>query len=615
MKKEVILLGFILIFILPFAFAQENITSTSSMKTNAVSCINQKILDKGCSNLGLEDQIFALLSVKQCKSDLISQAQEEGCFGIKSCTIKTTSQAALALSDSGSDAQEYIDWILSKNDTANGIEWLAQIETSGAASCTITDSNSNNYQVSVGEDKKITSTKLSKGCLSVDSTGYWLEVNSKCSNQEFEISCDQDFFTNMLFRKASSQALYVLSDSPETASAGGTTLLNQQEALCFTKGNKCNYEGTLWGVSLLKKLGYDVSSYLPYLMAFQTDNEKYLPESFLYYLTGEPDFAVQLGLKQKANRYWDEAYDRYYDSAVALLNMPDSAERDNAINWLGDVQGGDGCWASGSISKTGFLVYSLWPTASLGGGDETPVEDCVDSGNYCISDIECSDALGDVLEGDCPAFEVCCSVDKLAESCTDMGGEVCDSTQTCNGGYEDTSASDLLSDEICCVYGSCQDSTPQQENTCSQNLGSCRVGSCLDNEEQDYTLDCDFSDEICCTTKEKTGGHWWIWLLIILIILTILAIIFREKLRDFYMQYKSKGFGKPKSPPKGKMIKRNGIPPQRPIPRRPLRKILPPSRAPPRRGPPTIHKPRPPQKAKSTNEIDDVLKKLKEMGK
>ena len=84
--------------------------------------------------------------------------------------------------------------------------------------------------------------------------------------------------------------------------------------------------------------------------------------------------------------------------------------------------------------------------------------------------------------------------------------------------------------------------------------------------------------------------------MLILIILIIVAIIFRDRLRPYYYKLKSK-FGKskpgPKAPPR--FSPRPGAP----------RRILPPS---------SRHSPvrRP---VKRSGEIDDVLKKLKEMGK
>ena len=43
-----------------------------------------------------------------------------------------------------------------------------------------------------------------------------------------------------------------------------------------------------------------------------------------------------------------------------FLPLPQSSDtRNNAINWLMSVQGPDGCWNSGNILDTAFVLYSL----------------------------------------------------------------------------------------------------------------------------------------------------------------------------------------------------------------------------------------------------------------
>jgi len=138
-----------------------------------------------------------------------------------------------------------------------------------------------------------------------------------------------------------------------------------------------------------------------------------------------------------------------------------------------------------------------------------------------------------------------------------------------------------------------------------KNFGTCRDYGCNDGEKE-LTYECDYSSQSCCTPETKNRSLWWVWLLIILIVLTGLAIVFRDKLKDFYMKYKMK---KSKGPPRGPPGRRPRMPPVGMPQRRPgpPRKILP-LRGPPRRRPPAPAQRKP-------KEIDDVLKKLKEMGK
>ena len=126
------------------------------------------------------------------------------------------------------------------------------------------------------------------------------------------------------------------------------------------------------------------------------------------------------------------------------------------------------------------------------------------------------------------------------------------------------------------------------------------------------------------STEKK--NYWWILLLLFLIILVVVGIIFRDKLRMWWMKFKSKfgkGKGKPSSPPLMSPF---------PSSRRRRRRILP-RRTPPanvrRTSPgmperrillPAPEKPKSPSrrplgKSKTQKELDGVLKKLKDMSK
>ena len=596
MKKGVVLFGFfVLIFILPF-ISSLNQTSNS----DAIACINNKVQEKGCSTFGLDSKIFALLSTGQCEADLLAADSNDECFvpvNANSCELKTTSQAVLALDSSGSDTDKYSNWLLAQNKTATGIDWLLQIETPESASCGVKDLAQAQYQVLIDQDKKL-SLSGSANCLSLDSSGYWLKINPQCQNQEFEVSCDKNFQVNLLFKKQLSSTIYVFDESVKSETAGGTDFIKARESLCFKKGNFCDYEGSLWATLILKKLGKDVSSYLPYLIVFEEDNEKFLPESFLYYLTDEEDFKIGLLAKQIGNRYWDEAYDRYYDTALALMGVSSEQTdaKDNAINWLAEVQGDDGCWDSGNVAKTGFLLYSLWPSSfsGTGVGDTDLLDDCESLGNFCISDIECSEAGGDSLSGyNCPGLSVCCTNDKPSQTCSELGGEVCDSSEDCDG-FSEYEASDLLSSESCCV-GTCKVPAIITQSECEQNYGTCKDTSCESGEKEDSGSSCNDISQYCCMQKDGKS-FWWLWTLGILIVLIALAIVFRDKLKDFYDKLTIKK--KPSFPP------RPGIP-QR-MQEIPQRRIIPQQQ-------PQMRRPFPQRERKS--ELDDVLKKLKEMGK
>lgn len=597
MKKEAVFFVLLaLIFILPFASSLNE-----TIENKAYKCIEDQVKTKTCSAFGPEDKIFALLSVKKCQQELLSSAINKQCWGASNtCSIKLTSQAILALSESGADIKNYTAWILSKNISSPELDWLIQIESAEATICDIEDSNSNNYQVSIEQDKKILGISNSQ-CLEIDETGYWIKIKPNCYNQEFDITCDKDFLTSLLFKKKTSSTIHIFK-KVQTSSGGGTNV-EKMSSLCFKEGSSCSYEGTLWASLILKKLKYDISSYLPYLIAFEEDNDKFLPESFLYYLTGQEDFKSDLIFKQKKEKYWEESGDKFYDTAVALLSLSsDEVEaKQNTINWLSDpaVQGSDGCWNSGSVKHTGFLLYSLWPKA-VPGGDGEVSDDCEDAGFFCLSsDTQCSDAGGKELSSySCYGFfDVCCDKDKLSDTCESLDGIVCKSGEDCDG-TEEYGIEGLIPGETCCV-GDCKKSEPPLDDTCTPAGGACRE-TCETNEKEDFNFDCLDILESCCMKKTQ-GTAWWIWLLIILIILIVIAIILRDKLKNFF--YKMKYGGK-----SSKEIPRAGAPPSESF-RRP---VAPPRRILPSQQP--IRRPLPQTRGK-TGELDDVLKKLKEMGK
>ena len=112
-----------------------------------------------------------------------------------------------------------------------------------------------------------------------------------------------------------------------------------------------------------------------------------------------------------------------------------------------------------------------------------------------------------------------------------------------------------------------------------------------------------YSDNYLSNSDSDEGGKAWVWILIILIILVILGIVFKDQLRELMFRMKSGG---KKSPPKGGP-RRPGFP----FPRKPMRS---PGSMPPRRPmPPRKPMPRPANKGK--RELDDVLGKLRDMGK
>ncbi|MFB6246158.1 MAG: hypothetical protein ABEI74_01025 [Candidatus Pacearchaeota archaeon] len=637
-RKRVIVLAcvFLALLVFPVVQAQTNSSnesqsdsssSTSSIDEMARSCIRNKVEKRGCSALGIEDQIFTLASTGLCESNLTNRAVNGECFGTNACNVKHTAQASLALENAGKNVSNYTDWIKGQNKTASEMSWFLQVDSNKQTTCSIRDLDGNTYQVGINSDKEL-SLNNNQDCLSVSDNGYWLEVDSSCYTQSFEISCEDSFSTNLLFSRDDSSTVFV-TDQIQSSSGGGTTVEEMQQSLCLTSsgGNDCSYEDTLWGVLALEELGRNASEYYPYLEAFSQDNEELLPEAFLYQLTGDKNYRSDLILKQKADRYWRETDNRYYDTAVALMALSgESPEaKSNALDWLEAQQGKNGCWNDGSIRDTGFLLHSAWPERqgsldtnnndsgpSLGGGKPS----CEAQGNYCVSGIQCNEAGGDIVESfSCTDFgERCCTKKPQKKTCSALGGEICSSSEQCDGSVEGN-ASGLGIGETCCL-GTCEPEG-DDENTCSTSGGTCK-SQCGPQESESSVYSCSASGQVCCMqdVSDSDGGlSPWIFVLVILILLTALAIVFKDKLKKIYLRYKSKS-GKG-----GKGSSRPGPAPGNP-PRRPPQGPPGPKKRPPqgpRKQPPpkVIEKKRgrnPPSQDKK-KEIDDVLGKLKKIGK
>ncbi|MFH1787175.1 MAG: hypothetical protein ABH811_00050 [archaeon] len=583
MKKRIFLLMILLIIILPLVIAAENDTDQEKIDL-AYDCIAKQTSD--CSDLSYEDQTFILLAVKKCKNELLENSLNGECWPKSGCKIKSTAQAILALDKAGAQFTKAETWLLSQNKTPTDVSWYLQIESPEATICSITYGSSS-HTISIGENKKISA---GAGCLSLAQDGYWLEIVSSCYDEEFSISCDKQFITNLLFKKKVSSKIYV-SGETNSASADGTTR-EKIDSSCFMQSGSCDYEGSLWATLVLDYLDYDVSSYMPYLLTMAESNTKYLPDAFLYSLTHDSDYRISLLEQQKIN-YWDESGDKYYDTALALLpfQYEEISEKESSKEWLLEVQDKTGCW-KGNLRNTAFLLYSVFSENSQ---IQPSQDDCeIDANGYCISSISCKEAEGEELtsySSSCSGLNICCDRDKSLETCEEMNGKECSLEEECS--VSTIEASDIYN----CCTGYCAE--PIQQSDCEYGGGICR-STCYDDEEE-LSDSCNY-DGVCCGKKtEPEPTRLWIWVLIILIALIIIAIIFRDKLRPYWFRIKYFGKSHPKPRPGSEFQ----MPPRYP-PRGFQRRILPPTQRPQMRRPPPV---------RPSGELDEVLKKLKDMEK
>ncbi len=580
------ILVLVMLSILPLIFAaQENID-------DAYACLNDKITERTCDSLSVTEKIFSSLAVKECSSELREISKDGECWPEEDCNIKKTAQAVLALETAAAR-----DWLLGQKGNPSEVIWYLQIETSLESTCTIAY-DGNDYSIDIDEDKKIDSSAGS--CLSLSSSNYWLEIGSDCYEEEFEISCDENFITNLLFKSDTSSTIHV-SEKTSSVTGGGTTA-EEVNSFCFMEEDACDYEGSLWAALALNSMEEEISSYIPYLITMADTNQKYSPEIFLYALTGYEDFHYDILSKQASNGYWSISGDKYYDTALALYPFMYSepfTEKEEAMMWLLEEQEEDGCWNSESILDTAFILHSIWPKEDVLVG-----ETCSDEGYFCMSSASCDDSGGNILDYSCSTYYVCCDTEEIQETCSDAGGKICTIGEECTGNTLDAL------DTVRCCFEECEELEP--ENQCeSVEGGVCEPAECGEGYERDYDYDCDYYGDVCCMEADKPGINPLFWILIILVVLVALGIIFREKLKSFWFRMKS-NFRK--SPPPKRSL-RSGLPS---ISSNQMRR-----RVMPRRVMPLEHRPAPrptpkhaPKKhARGHSELDEVLKKLKEMGK
>lgn len=552
----------------------------TDLSKNGYKCLKQEIDKKGCSDLSLEENIFSLLSTGKCESQLLSKKKTQGCWGSSSCNIKETAQAIIALKMQGLDISSYVPWLLAQNETSNTY-WFLQIDTSNtAATCTINSATLSSCSVTIGENEKLDLSGCSS-CFLIDNE-YWIEIKPSCYAQEFEISCDKDFSTTLFYKKTQNSPTIHILDAGKSGLADDA-IIEQANPLCF--GTPCDYEGTLWAAFALDLVEENISPYLPHLIALAEANDNYLPESFLYYLTDDSAYSASLKAKQKADKYWSESGNKYYDTAVALFPLSGSSnEKTNAIAWLEGEQDSDGCWNSKNIVDTAFLLYSLWPKATV---SQQQLSSCEGVGE-CMSSAGCVDAEGNEMNYSCYGFgKVCCDKQEEEPTCNEMGGTICETGEICNVNTQ--SASDT---SVCCV-GICEEETTETSE-CELNSGICR-DDCLSGEEINLTYECLETSEFCCVVKTKREIPW-LWIALgVLVVLGVVLFIFRKKI------FKPKPEEIPRAPA------RPGTPPRRMPQRRPIT----PGRV------PISQKRILPQKKPAPKPVqpkEDVFKKLKEMG-
>ncbi|MFH1237872.1 MAG: hypothetical protein ABIH79_00870 [archaeon] len=587
---------FLLLFSLTLAFAADNeSTSTEDSESDSdkiadgFDCLEEKVDD--CSELTTQEIAYTILATPDnvfddCVSELEDRKSSDN-WG----NVRDTALAILALDHAGEDTTPSEEWLIDNSRTPTDLIWYLEQDSNEAVECHI-GYDSNDYSINVGENKKIDTDAGS--CLTRAHSNFWLEVTPECYNKELIIECDKDFIATLLYKNKNSPIIYSLEGTDSSPAFSSIKL--EVTSKCFGTSS-CEYESTAWATLALLKTGHNIEEYISYVIAMAASNEQYLPDAFAYMATNYEYYATQLITDQKLGNYWEaknSAYDRYYDTALALIAIGSSSSEKvtNSRDWLLFAQGSNGCWKN-SILDTAAVLWALEGRTgrSSGGGGVTY---CSQAEYFCIPSKECpsSEDVGDNYF--CASLsDTCCMTENL-QSCSEYGGVECASEEVCIGNERRT-----IDTDSCCT-GKCAEKT--EETECESMFYTCR-DSCSDNQEIVSTYSCN-EFQVCCktkTTEESVGGVWWIWVLIILILAVLGAIgyIYRENLKLFLFKLKTK-FKKDK--------RRGGMAPQGPRPGMPPRPGFPPIRRMPMRAPP--RQVRRPQEDKA---MSDTFRKLREM--
>ena len=563
----------------------------------AFSCLEEKAAD--CSALSTQEIALTIMATPDnIFDDCVAELQDRensGHWG----NIRDTALAIIALNHAGKNTAASEEWLMQQNQTPTDLIWYLQQDSNEAVECHI-GYDANDYSININENKKIDSSAGS--CLTRAQSNFWLKVENDCYDKTLQIGCDKDFIANLIYRNKDSPTIYIL-EGTSSAPAYGTIELSVNSK-CFGDSS-CDYEATAWATLALLETKHNVEQYIPYIVAMSETNERYLPTAFSYIMTNFDDYANALIIEQKLGNYWEaksSSYNKYYDTGLALQALSSSTAEPitKAKEWLFFSQGANGCWQN-SARDTAMILWALEGRAGRTGSSDPSDPDstgdvtyCSEANFFCIPSGECSGSEDVGNNYFCSSLSDTCCTNQNLKTCAENNGQVCTSDEICVGNSKQSTDTD-----VCCT-GTCEDRP--ETNSCEAAFYTC-ADTCSEFQEPLSTYSCD-QGQSCCKTKTTSsdeGSSVWIWILLVLILITLGAIgyVYREQLKLYWFQLKTKfkkddGKGKGLRGPRGPGVPprpgfppiRRGPPQRRPMPSRqatPSRTPSPPRAAPGKR--------------------------------
>lgn len=409
----------ILVVFCVFVLAQQSQELTKIKKS--YTWLQGRAIEKW-QNLNAPQHTFSLLALgtklTQSQLDSSTRALLQKSYGNgtcwpgpseASCNSLDTALSKITLDASGKVSSKANEWLLNHTTTPSisGVSWLLQLtQPSGNdVRCFLSYEEQGamrDYIVSF--DKKGIVGGEFGSCFS--NATYWLQLMPQCADKTFTVSCNDTILANFLLKKG---AEWFVTSKTERASPLGNLSI-KLVSLCIGQAGSCNYEATLWTAYAFSFSGQqDIArAFLPYLImnAEATENQRYLPEAFLYKLTQQQSYATKLAQAQKQDGLWlaQGSSNRYYDTAlVTLMTQRTVGNVTKAKETLLREQKADGSWectGCNNIRDTALLLLGLWP-------DYEWRSPCEIEGYSCVSN--CSAAGGTSVSADCFTGE-CCNI-------------------------------------------------------------------------------------------------------------------------------------------------------------------------------------------------------------
>jgi len=564
---QIVLVAFLFVLVILTVFASAQTYQEITQIKKGYLWLQGKAIGKW-QNLNTKEHVFSFLTTKEKLSlsqvnasvrALMGKSYSNGvCWPGQSesnCNAVDTAIAKIMLDSASIDSSKANEWLLGKKIKYITPEqvWYFQLTQLPQESIRcILRYDSGDYEFFIDKDSKLSGNY--GPCFTLKDN-YWLNLENSCTEKTFQVGCNDSIKANFLFKKQGSGMTewYVIGQT-EQAQGQEQLSINLSATYCIAKGQSCDYESTLWTAYSFFLAGSQETArtFIPYLImkANETENKRYLPQSFLYRLTGRDSYADEIKALQNTEGMIvapGTAYNKYYDTAIAIITG--SASKANLTKTHDKIlaqQKTDGSWDCPGCDitrETALVLYSLWSNYEYRSECEQQGLRCVSNcsavgksqgyecftGECCNMTFNCEMAYGTCksicstnetqISNICSSNMKCCKAKTLAK-CGEINGNICNSTQDCVNSQGSIIPFNVTQDSNLCCLGTCTTKT----KTCQELSGvdcnpsdgkSCQNGDwltalytqwcCKPSSCVTESLSCSDQRGIICNSNEDCG--------------------------------------------------------------------------------------------------------------